>query len=294
MKPVRYLSLFIVFTIIAFCSCNKGTEPAEDNSRIVSQLRPVEDDAVRLADTLITQHSPLYSVPYSRLKLNGVELYSAKYTYPSAANCEFVISQDDSFTVEIKGCKKDRTWLVDLGDIKLNGAGSWTNTEVQLISNTKSYNHDSTVNNRFTFKALKSSKGFVYFIETNQSGSASSNESHGLAIGYDINPLDNVSLQIYSTVWEYNTEGGSFSTLHLLLKGTTNAYRLRGMTYGDGLAMAMEIPIKNNSFDVEIPVAFSNEKDVTLTNNTKLIIYGTKYLPRIITLVNPKSSPIQY
>lgn len=238
---------------------------------------------------MIIQHSPFYSVLYTSLDLNGVDLFSVKYTYPEKVNCEFVLSQDDSFTVVIKGCKKDKTWLVDLGDIKSNSDASWINSEVQLISNGKSFNPDSTVNNRFTFKALKSSKGYVCFIETDQSGAASSNESHGLVIGYDINPLDKVSTQIYSAIWEYNTKGSSFSTLNLLVKGTTNAYRLRGMTYGDGIIMAMEIPIINNNFDIEIPVAFSHEKDVTLTTSTKLIVYGGIGSPKISRLINPKS-----
>lgn len=290
MKSIRYPFLILVSIIIAFYGCNKGTEPVENNSRINSQVKPVEDDVVRFADTTITQHSPSYSVLYSSLDLIGVDLYSIKYTYPEEARCEFVISQNDSFTVEIKGCKKDKTWLVDLGDIKFSSNDSWINSEVQLISSEKSLNPDSTVNNRFTFKALKSSKGYVYFIETDQAGAASSNDSHGLVIGYDINPLDKVSTQIYSSIWEYNAEGSSFSTVRLRIKGTTNAYRLRGMTYGDGLAMAMEIPIENNNFDIEIPVAFSHVKDVTLTTSTELIVYGTIGLPRIIKLINPKSS----
>lgn len=289
MKSISYLFPIFVFIIIAFCSCNKGTEPVEKNFSIVSQIRSVEEDAVRLADTTIIQHSPFYSVLYSSLELNGVDLFYIKYVYPEKANCEFVVSQGDSFTVEIKGCKKDRTWLVDLGDIKLSNNDSWINSEVQLIRNEKSFNSDSTVNNRFTFKALKSSKGYVCFIETDRSGSASSNDSHGLVIGYDVNPLDKVSTQIFSCIWEYNTEGGSFSTVRLKIKGTTNAYRLRGLTYGDGIIGAMEIPITNNNFDIEIPVAFSHVEGIILKTSTKLIVYGAIGSPKIIRLINPKS-----
>ncbi|HEX2869537.1 MAG TPA: hypothetical protein VHO03_21010 [Ignavibacteriales bacterium] len=289
MKSVRYLSLISAIFIIAFCSCNKGTEPVEKNSSIFNQIRVVEINAVIPADTTITRPSPLYSVLYSSLSLNGVELYSLKYTYPVKVNCEFVLSPDDSFTIEIKGCNKDKRWLVDPGDIKLNSSATWINSEVQLISSGKSFNPDSTISNRFTFKALKNSKGYVCFIETDQSGSASSNESHGLLIGYDVNPLGKVSTQITSTEWKYNDEGGYFSTVRCRVKGTTNAYRLRGMTYGDGLAMAMEIPIINNNFDVEIPVAFSHVKDITLTTSTNLIVYGTVGSPKIIKLINPRS-----
>lgn len=62
------------------------------------------------------------------------------------------------------------------------------------------------------------------------------------------------------------------------------------MTYGDGVLMAMEIPIQSdNYFESEIPVAFSFQEGVTLTTSTELILYGTVGLPRIIPLINPKS-----
>ena len=63
------------------------------------------------------------------------------------------------------------------------------------------------------------------------------------------------------------------------------------MTYGDGVAMAEEIPIDiDNKFEIEIPVAFSHVEGVTLKTNSELLLYGTVGLPKIIVLVNPKSN----
>ncbi len=89
--------------------------------------------------------------------------------------------------------------------------------------------------------------------------------------------------------WIYNTEKGSGSSVSVKLTGTTNIYRLRAMTYGDGIISAMEIPVKNNTFEAEIPVAFSHVDGITLKTKTELILYGTVGLPIVIQLKNPKN-----
>ena len=63
------------------------------------------------------------------------------------------------------------------------------------------------------------------------------------------------------------------------------------MAYGDGEIMAKEIPIQSdNSFEIEIPVAFSNQEGVELKTNSELLLYGTVGLPKIVPLINPKNS----
>jgi hypothetical protein len=53
---------------------------------------------------------------------------------------------------------------------------------------------------------------------------------------------------------------------------------------------AMEIPIENsNNFEIEIPVAFSHMEGIILKTSSKLLLYGTVGLPKIIPLVNPLS-----
>ena len=45
------------------------------------------------------------------------------------------------------------------------------------------------------------------------------NESHGLLIGYNNNPLPNILLNINEIKWKYNTEGGTSSTVSVKNKG---------------------------------------------------------------------------
>ncbi|MBU1114145.1 MAG: hypothetical protein KKE09_03325, partial [Bacteroidetes bacterium] len=181
-------------------------------------------------------------------------------------------------------------WLIDLGNIESSEDHTWINSEVALLKTENNMNTDSTINYKFTFKALKEGKGYISFKERNSLGVISSNESHGLIIGYSINALNKILLNVEEIKWKYNKADGRFSTVRVYLKGTTNVYRLRATTSGDGLLMAMEIPIQDDkSFEIEIPVAFSHIVGVTLDTNSELLLYGTVGLPKIIPLINPKS-----
>ena len=54
--------------------------------------------------------------------------------------------------------------------------------------------------------------------------------------------------------------------------------------------MALEVPIQNdNSFEIEIPVAFSHIEGQILKTGSELLLYGTVGLPKVILIKNPKN-----
>jgi hypothetical protein len=174
--------------------------------------------------------------------------------------------------------------------VGLGPENNWTNSEVTLSRTEEVTDSDSTITYQFVFTTLKQGKGYICFVEENRLGQVSSNQSHGLLVGYTANPLTKIWLNVDEIKWVYNAEKGTFSTVSVKIKGSTNVYRLRGMTYGDGVAMAMEIPLQNNTdFEIEIPVAFSHVEGVTLKANSELILYGTVGLPKVISLINPEN-----
>ena len=283
------LQLLLIFMLI---TCKTSTEFNNENKNIIfCEPKSVEFNVN--ADSLETEQFPKYSREYSTLELIGIDLTGLKYCYPSpdynfSVDKEFVITTNDSFEVELKNCNSKNHWLVDIGNIE--EPMSWINTEIKLLKIKKYINSDSTISYRFIFQALKQGKGYICFIEENQSGEIWSNESHGLLIGYSIDPLNGIYLNLDEIKWIYNTEEGTFSTVSVNIKGTTNCYKLRGMTYGDGVIMAMEIPIQNdNNFDIEIPIAFSHVEGIIIKTSSELLLYGMVGLPKIVPLENPKS-----
>lgn len=285
MKKYYYFTILLLTIFSSGCkNSSNSTEPLQGQFEIRSALNPITIDVN--TDSLQADYSPIYSIEYSALKIKGIDLSIAKYYYPKDVDKEFILSTNKRFSVEIRNCKKESRWIIDTGD---NNSSGWINKDISLIQTDTLFNSDNTLTYRCTFQTLKSSKGYICFSETDKDGSSSSDDSHGLVIGYDINPLDKLTLNINDITWKYNTAKGSFSKVSVKLKGTTNAYRLRGMANGDGLATAIEIPIQNNNFDIEIPVAFSHVEGVALETSTKLLLYGTVGLPRVITLKNPRS-----
>lgn len=282
--------LILLLLVIISNSCD-NTMPV-DSSRFEISGEPIVIENNVNSDSLQIERSPNYSIDYSALELNGAELTTVKYYYPNPnteVDREFVVATNDSFRVEIKNCKNEYDWLIDSGTIEF-GNNYWINSEVALLRNEKIINTDNTVNNSFKFKTLKEGKGYICFIERDSLGEVSSSESHGLLIGYSTNALNKISLNVSEIKWIYNTEEGTFSTVSVKIKGITNVYRLRGVTYGDGVIMAKEIPIhNNNSFEIELPITFSHREGVTLKTSSELLLYGTVGLPKIIKLINPKS-----
>ena len=289
-----FFSISLLFLAILFSSCSNNTEPTNPNKFEISS-EPISIEFNVSLDSLHIENFPNYSIEYSALRLNGVDLTTVKYYYPAQnsnveVDREFVVNTYGSFEVEIKNCESESNWLVELGTVEL-ADNSWINSEISLLRTEKAINADNTINYKFVFKALKGGKGYICFVEKNDIGEISSNESHGLLIGYTINPLPKIILNITEIKWRYNTEEGTFSTVSVNLKGTVNSYRLRGMSYGDGVIMAKEIPVQNNNnFDIEIPVAFSHIEGVILKTNTELLLYGTIGLPKVIPIKNPRSN----
>jgi hypothetical protein len=289
------LVVVILTLLISFTGCENNVEPtASGVNEISDEPKSIQFDID--PNSLQTEHFPTFSVEYSALKLPGINLSALKYYYPAPSlnitvDREFVVEANDSFEVEIKNCKTGSEWYVDLGSVGLGAENNWTNSEVAFLRTEEVTNSDSTITYQFVFRTLKQGKGYICFIEENQFGQASSNESHGLLVGYTVDPLTKMWLNVDEINWIYNTKVGTFSTVSVRIKGSTNACRLRGMTYGDGVPMAMEIPLQDRTdFDVEIPVAFSNAEGVTLRTSSELLLYGTVGLPKVIPLINPKSA----
>ncbi len=293
MKKYYYFLLFFSLCLLTFSGCNNNTEPTHQYEfDVISE--PFTTEINVNPDSLQIENSPNYSIDYTALQLNGVELPSVKYYYPTQGvevNREFVVTPNDSFSVVITNCEPEYEWSIDLGTLELGENNNWINSEVSLLRTEKTINVNNTINYKFIFKTLKKGKGYICFIEKNQLGEISSNESHGFLIGYSINALNKILLNIDKITWKYNTKKGTFSTVSVNIQGTTNIYRLRGISSGDGILMANEIMIQNDgSFEMEIHVAFSHVEGVTLKTNSELLLYGTVGLPKIIQLLNPKNN----
>ena len=279
---------FLLLLSFAIISCSNNTQPSNPSQFEIS-VEPLAIEININPDSLQIESSPNYSIDYSALKLTGTDLLNVKYYYPTKnleVKREFVVSANDSFKVEIINCKTTNEWIIDLGNYY-----NWINSDVILLRTEEVANANSTLNYKFIFKVLKEGKGYICFIEKSNLGEISSNESHGLLVGYSTNARSKVLLNINEIIWKYNTKEGTFSTVSVYLNGTTNMYRLRGMTFGDGELSAIEIPIKNyENFETELPVAFSHVDGITLKTNSELLLYGTVGLPKVITLINPKNN----
>jgi hypothetical protein len=293
---MKNISLVIVILIllIPFTGCENNVGPTTSDVGEISDQPKLIEFSIDPA-SIQTEHFPIFSVDYSALKLDGINLTTVKYYYPApnlniTVDREFVVAANDSFEVEIRNCRTGYEWYIDFGSVGLGGQNNWTNSEVTLSRTEEVTNSDSTITYQFVFRTLREGKGYICFIEEDQLGRVSSNESHGLLVGYTADALSKIWLNVDEIKWIYNTEQGTFSTVSVKIRGNTNVYRLRGMTYGDGVSMAMEIPLQNNTdFEIEIPIAFSHMEGVTLKTNSELLLYGTVGLPKVISLRNPEN-----
>jgi len=288
-------SVFALLFLITFFSCENDSGPSESPDKFKINAEPISLEFNINPDSLIPETYPEFSTSYNELELSGVYLAEAKYTFREdmQVNREFVLAKNDSFVVEIKNCKNENEWEVDLGSVGLSEHNRWVNTSITLQRAEKRDESDGTVSYKYIFKTIEEGKGYISFIEKDKNGSISSNESHGLLAGYNIVPLHKMYINLDKIEWIYNVKEGTFSTVHVKIKGNTNAFRSRGMTYGDGEVSALEIPVGSDShFETEIPIAFSHVEGVVLKTSTQLILYGTIALPKIIQLTNPKSNTL--
>lgn len=289
MKITLKIFLLLIFIL---SGCESTEEPAETNSFEISD----EPKSFKInidADSLQVQQSPVYTVDYSDSELSGTNLSNIKYYYPKSGtnevNKEFIVAEGDSFKIQINNCPANYPWKIDNNATDFFADG-WTNDEILLLRKDSTFINDNTINREYVFKALKKGKGYICMIETDSAGTASSLFSHGLLIGYNCQPLSQIQLNISEIKWTYNKEENLFSTVSVKMKGTTNVYRLRGITHGDGIITAMEVRINSDSsFEIEYTVAFSHVSGLILKSNSELVLYGTVGLPRIITLINPQN-----
>ncbi len=302
MKKYIYAPL-ILFAVLIFNNCDTNIDITNPDTLVIgSDPKTIQINID--PQSLKPETSPNYSILYSELKFNGCALTNLKHICPAIlqylyyppepqykVNKEFNVVPNDSFKVKIYNRKINSKWIIDDGSIiSTEPLFQWINNEVKSLRTEKTYNADGTVNYCFVFNSLKEGKGYISFIEsTSGESEITCNESHGLLIGYTIKPLNKIILKIDEIKWRFNTTG--FSNVTVKIKGTTNVYRLRGMTYGDGLPIAVEIPVKDdNSFEREYTVQFDFKEGVILRNNSQLILYGTVGLPIIVTLINPENS----
>ena len=211
------LSILFLSLIVLLISCNNSSEPTNSDKYEISG----EPFAVELntnPDSLQIEHSPLYLIDYSSLKLNGIMLTPVKYYYPSpkwdiGVDREFILAVNDSFIVEIKNCCGEYAWSIDLGNIEFSENDNWINSEVALIRTEKNIESNGNVSYRFVFQTKREGKGYICFIEKDSLGTVSSNKSHGILIGYTTKALEKILLNINEIKWGYNTEEGKFSTV---------------------------------------------------------------------------------
>lgn len=273
-----------------FANCNTDTfSPNSDDLSISEGSKKIEINV----DKNLTKNEPSPSLvfEYSALTLRGDSLLNIKMFYPTTKRFgdpsrEFNVSVNDSFSVEIKKCNKENDWYADLGEMPYGGS-PWTNTDISLMRTEKNFNNDGSYNCKFVYKVMNPGKGYIAFIEKTKTGAVQSS-SRGVFIGYNANPLNKVYVNFEEVKWLYNTISGSFSTVSVKIKGTTNAYRLRCRTSGDGLLSAAEVPVNNGRFDDTINIAFSHVSGLILTTSSELAVYGTVGLPKLISLINPK------
>ena len=281
------LALLLLFTFYG-CENNKPVEPADE---FEVSGEPASFEFTVSPDSIKPENYPQYLTDYKQLQICGIYLADVRNTLPGMEpDREFILTPGDSFVVEIKNCKIENEWMIDLGSISLTENNSWINYSIALLRTEVRIESDSTISYKYIFESLEEGKGYICFIEKNENGWISSNESHGLLIGYNTKPLSTMFINLDKIEWLYNTEEGTFSTVYVKVEGSTNAYRLRGLTHGDGELSAMEIPIQSDShFEIAIPVAFSHVEGEVLKTSTQLILYGTIGLPKVIKLINPKS-----
>ena len=243
----------------------------------------------------VSDTSAVFSIDYSNIPLGGVSQENIIENYfPDSAldikvQKEFLLAPGDTFKVSVQNSNPGYNWTVNYGTVNDSSGSEWINDEVGLIQSDSSVNSDKTINHEFYFRALKKGKGYLCFVESSKIDGLPVYNPHGFIVGYTIDPLDSVWVKIDTVEWYYTTS--PYSIVSVRLKGTTNAYRLRGMEYGDGLASAIEIPVRNSlSFDVKYNVAFRHVEGVYIKTDTRLLLYGAAGFPKVIIIKNPRNS----
>ena len=289
---MEYLLInFFTISIIVFSGCKNSSEPVSSQETNQGFLFSLDGDTALYTftsnpDSIKTEPHPNVQIYYDSLQNIGIEALEVEYGFPNSFPSMSVINEikvgsRDSFEVNIINCQPDKKWNAKLGNF------DWKDSSVILNKIDTAGASDSKINYKFRFITQGKSKGYIGFYEENSDGSVSSN-AKGVIAGYTMDPLENIWIDIKNIKWIYDTRKNVFSSVSIAVRGQTNAYRMRIMTYGDGVSFAREIPINNGSFSDTIGLAFSNESGLVLTVSTEMALYGTSGLPKLIPLVNPK------
>lgn len=236
-----------------------------------------------------------FSIDYDKVPGNGLgQINIIKHYFPDTSlnitvQKEFLLEPGDTIKVSVKNCSPDFIWDIDFGTVNISPENNWINDDVGLLGQDSTVNSDKSVNRNFYLSALKKGKGYLCFFEAARNDGLPISNGRGFIIGYTIDALDSVWVKIDTVEWFYQTS--PYSQVSVRLKGTTNAYRLRGMGYGDGVASAVEIPVNDNqTFDSKYSVAFSHSDGIYLSTDTRLLLYGAPGLPKLVVIKNPRNT----
>jgi hypothetical protein len=150
----------------------------------------------------------------------------------------------------------------------------------------------------YTFQSIGADKGYIGFAETDTSfggcpGGCLSSNSKSLIVGYTAGVEKDLYVDLEKITWEYDMIPSKygpdeFSTLEVFLSGSTNAYRMKVETYGDGILYYCDIEIDDEShFSRKVGIAFRYGSDEYLKTGTRLALFGTVGPPKVIELKNP-------
>jgi hypothetical protein len=184
---------------------------------------------------------------------------------------EIVLSLNEEFNIELNNCSLKDKWECSIEDSMMR----LIQCDTMLI--------DSNESLTYKFSASKTCKGCIVFI----------GDSRELIIEYTCNPVISLDLNLTHQDWFIDTSD-SFSTLGIYLSGQTNACKLKIENYGDGLLSAATIyPNNNGNFSDTVGIAFSYDpmhQHIPI-NNTRIALYGSIGLPKILTILysNPTS-----
>ena len=275
--------VFIFFILFNIC-CQKDKNPISNVTNKIIESDPASFTFTTDVNSYHYETYPKLTVDRNTLKPIGIFATNIKYMlYPGSSSGinydilkEFIITPKDSFEIIIKNCKYGKPFIFDIDG-----------TSLILTEQDTILSSDTTYTIGFVFKSSRNEKGYIGFAEcTDIKANSVSSDSPGFIIGYNAGVENNLWINLDKIIWEYNIEG--FSHLSLYLKGRTNAYRIKIETYGDGIIFSPDIPLDNSGyFSCKSGISFSHISGIYLKNNTRIGIYGTLGLPKIIELENP-------
>ncbi len=287
----QYVRLvFLLVFLVVSVNCEEATDSICRESSKVIDVGQESHSFLTSLDTVVVETNPSYIVDrdnledscYCFFEINGRFYPGYPEPIDECVSHEFVINPGDSFQVGILNCRIGISWTMEL--------------DVDNVSLVEQYAVQTSLELYdifYTFDSMGGGKGYIGFAELDTSqfwcgpgGSCVSPDSKCLIVAYTAGVIEDMYINLDTIVWKYDLEGPS--ELSILLQGTTNAYRLKIETYGDGVIWNHDMQIQSDStFNDEVSIAFSHLPNVYKKNNTKLGIYGTVGPPKFVVLKNP-------